>query len=123
MSAMSWYLDGNEITTKEDAIQLGIIRSEKNECSKNIEARLENARHTKQSLSPKNSNGSYIPTDGCDTYRGRTSQEKIESTSFWSLFNQNCSTSFLTSFFQLIFNGKFACRSVIDGLDRNLSVG
>jgi hypothetical protein len=41
-----WYLDGNEITTKEDAIHLGIIRSEKNECSKNIEARLENARCT-----------------------------------------------------------------------------
>ena len=32
------YLDGNEITTKEDAIHLGIIRSEKNEYSKNIEA-------------------------------------------------------------------------------------
>jgi hypothetical protein len=27
-----WYLDGNEITTKEDAIHLGNIRSEKNEC-------------------------------------------------------------------------------------------
>ena len=26
-----WYLDANEITTKEDAIHLGIIRSEKNE--------------------------------------------------------------------------------------------
>jgi hypothetical protein len=33
--------------------------------------------------------------------------------SFWSLFNQNFSTSFLTSFFQLIVNGNFACRSVI----------
>jgi hypothetical protein len=39
-----WYLDGKEITTKEDAIHLGIIRSEKNECNKNIEARLESAR-------------------------------------------------------------------------------
>ena len=136
-----WYLNGNEITTKEDAIHLGIIRSKKNECSKSIEARLENARRTKyalmgsgfhgtngidavtsykiyhiyvlprliyglevlplkrkhvenlesfhrksirylQSLPPKNSNGSYIPTGGCDTYmyRDRTSQEKIEST-------------------------------------------
>jgi hypothetical protein len=131
-----WYLDGNEITTKEDAIHFGIIRSEKNECSKNIEAREDNARCTKyalmgsdfhgtngidavtsykiyhthvlprliyglevlplkkkhvenleifhrksirylQSLPPKNSNGSYIPTGGCDTNRGRTSQEKI----------------------------------------------
>ena len=45
-----WYLDGNEITTKEDAIHLGIIRSEKNECSKNIEARLENARCRKYAL-------------------------------------------------------------------------
>ena len=42
-----WYLDGNEITTKEDAIHFGIIRSEKNECSKNIEAREDNARCTK----------------------------------------------------------------------------
>ena len=45
-----WYLDDNEITTKEDAIHLGIIRSEKNECSKNIEARLESARRTKYAL-------------------------------------------------------------------------
>jgi hypothetical protein len=45
-----WYLDGNEITTKEDAIHLGIRRSEKNECCKNIEARLENARGTKYAL-------------------------------------------------------------------------
>ena len=45
-----WYLDGNEITTKEDAIHLRIIRSEKNECSKNIEARLENARRTQYAL-------------------------------------------------------------------------
>ena len=50
MNIKKWYLDGNEITTKEDAIHLGIIRSEKNECSKNIEARLESARRTKYSL-------------------------------------------------------------------------
>jgi hypothetical protein len=45
-----WYLDGKEITTKEDAMHLGIIRSEKNECNKNIEARLESARRTKYAL-------------------------------------------------------------------------
>jgi hypothetical protein len=45
-----WYLDGKEITTKEDAIHLGIIRPEKNECNKNIEARLESARRPKYSL-------------------------------------------------------------------------
>ena len=45
-----WYLDGKEITTKEDAIHLGIIRSEKNECNKNIEARLESARRPKYAL-------------------------------------------------------------------------
>ena len=45
-----WYLDGNAITTKEDAIHLGIIRSEKNECNKNIEAWLESARRTKYAL-------------------------------------------------------------------------
>jgi hypothetical protein len=49
-----WYLDGNEITTKEDAIHLGIIRSEKNECSKNIEARLESARRTRYACYKRN---------------------------------------------------------------------
>jgi hypothetical protein len=31
-------------------------------------------------------------------------------------------TSFLTSFFQLIFDGKFACKSVIDGRSYSISI-
>jgi hypothetical protein len=42
--------------------------------------------------------------------------------SFWSLFNHNLSTYFLTSFLQLIFDVKFACRYVIDGTSNSISI-
>ena len=52
-----------------------------------------------------------------DGKRGRVQRIILES--FQPEFYK---TSFLTSFFQLIFDGKFACRSVIDGRSYSISI-
>ena len=64
--------------------------------------------------------GWLVPTSRC--FMAKYFKVVLAVALFWSLFNQNSSTSFLTSFFQLIFNGKFACRSVIDGRSYSISI-
>ena len=64
--------------------------------------------------------GWLVPISRC--FMAKYFKVVLAVASFWSLFNQNCSTSFLTSFFQLIFNGNFACRSVIDGRSYSISI-
>ena len=64
--------------------------------------------------------GWLVPISRC--FMAKYFKVVLAVASFWSLFNQNFSTSFLTSFFHLIFNGKFACRSVIDGRSYSISI-
>ena len=64
--------------------------------------------------------GWLVPISRC--FMAKYFKVVLAVASFWSLFNQNCSTSFLTSFFQLIFNGNYACRSVIDGISHSISI-
>ena len=64
--------------------------------------------------------GWLVPISRC--FMAKYFKVVLAVASFWSLFNQNCSTSFLTSFFLLIFNGNYACRSVIDSRSHSISI-
>ena len=47
-----WYLNDKELCADEDAVHLGLIRSTKLECDKNIESRIESARRTQYGVVP-----------------------------------------------------------------------